>query len=183
MRFLQWGYEVVLVQFQGRVIGTLVQNVFRDGAVCDISLRVDGEDACLVQSFQKITHAQNDDLMRHDQHASPSVMQTDGVEHAPQPKDDVAPAFSRRRPEVKFSDQLPRGRQFGMPLFDAELRQPIEDPEFLLAQAFVDHQLLELRCQPSLGADQVRRTPRALVGRTQDDLRPLDGRERCKPAS
>jgi hypothetical protein len=72
--------------------------------------------------------------MSHDQHALLAIV----LEDAPEPQDDVAPAFAGGGPEVELAELLTHNGQLGMALLDAQSRQPAEDAEFFFPQPLVD---------------------------------------------
>jgi hypothetical protein len=60
------------------------------------------------------------------------------LDHAAQPEHDVAPALAAGRPEIELADERALRGELGKLLLDAVLREAVEDPELLLAQALVD---------------------------------------------
>ena len=132
--------------------------------------------------FQQVAEAIDDDLVADDQHPFAPVFAGDGVEHAAQAQDDVAPAFAARWAEIKFTDVLALFVQFRVLAGDAVHGQAVENAEFLFAQALVGHH----------GGEAVRidarqhglcRLLRPHVGRVQHDGRLLFRGEGGEPVA
>ena len=70
-------------------------------------LRVDVEDLLLRHVLDEVAQAQDDDLVRDDEHALAGIVERDGVERAAQPKDHVAPALPAGRAVVELAQKAP----------------------------------------------------------------------------
>ena len=135
-----------------------------------LTFRVDREYRLFVQILDDVPEAKHHDLMRDDEHALAGVMQTDRIERAAEPKDDVAPALARRRTIVELPEPCPMIRLLGIKLLDPDPRQPIERAELFFAQALIHDHIGFIVREPAGGEDCRAGLPRAQVGRAQYDL-------------
>src|SRR5690606_38429481 len=128
----QTGNQLTLAAHAG------IELVGGHAAVGHVALAVDFEHALLVHAFEQVAHAGDDHLMADDQHALAAVAAGDGVEHAAQPQDDVAPAFAAGRAEIELAHVHALLVQFRILELDAGNGEPVDDAELLFPQAFVD---------------------------------------------
>jgi hypothetical protein len=122
---------------QDQIAGRWVEPVFSQAAVGHVAFGVDAQDPFLVEALKQIAQTKDDDLMADDKHPLAAVMQAQGVERSPEPKDDVAPALAAGGPVVEFPEQCARFGLLGKPLPNASRRQAVEDGEFTLAKPSV----------------------------------------------
>ena len=109
-------------------------------AVCDLRFLVDGEQLCLGEVLEDVTHAEHDDSVADDQHALAAVLTRNHLGHTAQAKDHIAPALTARWPVVELSKQAPELCLVWELLHDADSGQSIENSKLLFAQPLIDHQ-------------------------------------------
>ena len=80
-----------------------VELIRGDAAVRHIGRAVDLEDLLLVHALQQVAEAVDDDLVADDEHAFASILAADGIDHAAQAQDDIAPALAAGRAEIEPS--------------------------------------------------------------------------------
>jgi hypothetical protein len=111
------------------------------------------------------------------------MVQGDGVEGAPQAQNDITPALTTRWAMVELPQEAPELRLLGVELFDPCAGEPIQDPELLLPQPFVNNEGVLLGANATFRLDQLGRVPGPQVRGCEDDIGPLRGREAGEPAS
>src|SRR5690348_3538971 len=119
--------------------------------------------------------------MSYDHEAAARVVQAHGVERAPQPQDDIAPALAARRAMIELAEETTKFGLLRVQLLDARARQAIQDAELLFAQALIDDQLRRLTAPTVMLADELGGMTSARIGRAQDDLRTTVRSERAEP--
>ena len=107
----------------------VVEAVLSNGAVRNIALGIDLQDLPFCHVLEQVAQAENNDLVTHDQHTAPAMVQRNGVEGTSQAQDDVTPALAARGAVVELPDPRSRLGLVGMAGQDAGLRQTIEDAE------------------------------------------------------
>jgi len=140
---------------QAQAIRRPVEIIGTDAAVEDLGLAIDVEDLGFVEPLEDVAHAQHDHLVADDQHAAVAILQVDGVEHRPQPKDHVRPALAARRAVVEFAEPLSVRGFLGEAGPDSGGGEAIEDAELPFAQALVDDGLRGAAGKRSRLADEL----------------------------
>src|SRR5699024_5074376 len=140
-----------------------VQPVGGDRAVRHVGGAVDAEDLFFIQAFEQVAQAIDRDLVGHDQYALAAVFAHDGVDHAAQAQDDIAPAFATGRAEIELADVDALLVEFRVLLADAMNGQAVEDAEFLFPQAFVANPGLQVVFDAGSVDDAARRGPGPLI--------------------
>ena len=108
--------------------------------------------------------------MADDEHALARIVARDGIDHAAQAQNDVAPAFAAGRAKIKLADVLALLVQVGIALRDAVDGEAVKDAEFFLAQALVDLARHFARC---LAANRRRVVHGGAIDGVQHDARRL----------
>lgn len=119
--------------------------------------------------------------MPHNEDALIPVMQTEGVQRRPQPKDHITPALSARRTMIEFAKLAPRLCLFGISRLDTLGRQPIKNPELSLPKTLIDAEFDVLMSQSARLSDRRCSLLGAQIRRGQDNVWSVVWRKVCKP--
>src|SRR5665213_852929 len=120
-----------------------------------------------------------------DQHALAVIFSAYHRKCASQSENHVAPALTTGRPVVELTERGTKGSLFGKALQDAVSGETIENAEFLLAKALVDHQSGRVagvgefaQCLEDIG-----RLARPQIRRGNDNRGPLINGEFAEPVA
>src|SRR5206468_3481087 len=130
----------------------------------------DLQDLRFVELLEYVAEAEHDDLVTDDEHTLSGIVQVDGVEHRPEPEDNISPALAPRRPVIKLAESPTVCRFFREAMADTRRCKAIEDSKLAFAQPFIDDGSCRATDQCSLAADDLRTLLGSHIWRGQDDF-------------
>src|SRR4029079_9039055 len=87
-----------------KALGVRLELICANAAIEDLGLLVDFQDLLLIELFQDVAHAQDNDLVTDDGNAPVAIMEIDRVEHGSQTQDLVGPTLPSGRPVIEFAE-------------------------------------------------------------------------------
>ena len=150
--------------------------------VGDFLSPVDLQNLILAHALQEIAHAQHDDRMADDQNTLATIITRNGVDHAAQPQDHIAPTLAAWRTMVELAQNTPELGLIRKLLSDTKTGQAIKDTELLLAQALVADKGQVVKRKSGTIADDLGGCPCPHIGRANDHAWTLVDRHLAEPA-